>query len=45
MNEKASPYERTASRSLATAGMAVEMAMFSNAMMVTSASRATVSSR
>src|SRR5450631_4327119 len=45
MNENASPYDRTASRSLATAGIAVEIAMFSNAMMVTSASRATVSSR
>ena len=45
MNENASPYDRTASRSLATAGIAVEIAMASNAMMVTSASSATVSSR
>ena len=45
MNENASPYDRPASRSLATAGIAVEMAMFSNAMMVTSASSATVNSR
>jgi hypothetical protein len=43
INEKASPYERTASRSLATLGIAVEMAIASNAMMVTSAMSATVS--
>src|SRR5450631_385877 len=45
MNENARPYDRTASRSLATAGIAVEMAMASNAMIVTRASSATVNSR
>ena len=43
--ENASPYERTASRSLATLGMAVEIAIVSKAMIVTSASSATVNSR
>ena len=43
ISENASPYERTASRSLATLGIAVEMAIASNATMVTSARSATVS--